>query len=292
LRKLKRRCCYEHAKATLSKIEDPRKALAFHKKWCERRKRAAHTDLGAEDLATSLFPEEEEDLPQQAEARQRLHEHLDALRDLPSSLPPIDTAELLEALREIKSRSCPGEDAVPVAALKMAVEREPLIFCAIFSAFIRHRSVPQRLKRGYVVTLLRGGGRPPWEPKSWRPIAVSTALARLFDRLLFRRANSNRSSSRHGQKGSVGGIFVDIEGAVEKCSTWPALKVRLERDVRSDYLLLLRDYLSSREITLQHGSDRCSRALTRGTPQGGVTSPWIFNAFMLTFEAPRNGPLT
>ncbi|KAF4734553.1 hypothetical protein FOZ63_007256, partial [Perkinsus olseni] len=39
LRKLKRRCCYEHAKATLSKMEDPRKALAFHKKWCESAKR-------------------------------------------------------------------------------------------------------------------------------------------------------------------------------------------------------------------------------------------------------------
>ncbi|KAF4710485.1 hypothetical protein FOZ62_002640, partial [Perkinsus olseni] len=83
---------------------------------------------------------------------------------------------------------------------------------------------------------------------------------------------------------SVGAIFIDIEGAFDKCSTWSALRVLLERGVDADYLLLLQDYLSCREVIIQHGSDRCSRKLTRGTPQGGVTSPWIFNAFMLTFE--------
>ncbi|KAF4735669.1 hypothetical protein FOZ62_029173, partial [Perkinsus olseni] len=32
------------------------------------------------------------------------------------------------------------------------------------------------------------------------------------------------------------------------------------------------------------GTDSYSRRLTRGIAKGGVTSPWVFNTFMLTFD--------
>ncbi|KAF4748241.1 hypothetical protein FOZ62_028399, partial [Perkinsus olseni] len=309
LRRLKRKHCRDHAVATMSKINRPQDALAYHKKWRDSTKSTVHAFLSAEQMVNTLFPQEEDDLANQAEARRSLHEKLDQLAGLPSSAAPVRTHELLSALHEMRSCSCPGEDAVPISALKMAVEREPTLFCSVFSAFFRYRAVPPGLKRGYVVTIPKGGDRPPWDPKSWRPITVNTALARLFDRLLFHRVSMQATypDSLHAYrrgKGcdtaigqlekavrqawaegfSVGALFVDIEGAFDKCSTWSALQKLLDLGVPHDYLLLLRDYLSSREITLHHGSDRCSTVLTRGTPQGGVTSPWIFNAFMLTFE--------
>ncbi|KAF4743991.1 hypothetical protein FOZ62_007525, partial [Perkinsus olseni] len=84
---------------------------------------------------------------------------------------------------------------------------------------------------------------------------------------------------------SVGALFVDIEGAFDKCSTWSSLQVLLDKGLGPDYLALLGDYLSDRTITVHHGTDSCTRRLTRGIAQGGVTSPWVFNAFMLTFDA-------
>ncbi|KAF4732560.1 hypothetical protein FOZ63_020533, partial [Perkinsus olseni] len=68
LRNLKRKRCREHARATLSRIEDPQQALAFHRSWCARSKGVDHTYLTAEELADSLFPVEEADLPEQASA--------------------------------------------------------------------------------------------------------------------------------------------------------------------------------------------------------------------------------
>ncbi|KAF4734859.1 hypothetical protein FOZ62_021155, partial [Perkinsus olseni] len=52
------------------------------------------------------------------------------------------------------------------------------------------------------------------------------------------------------------------------------------------------DYLSDRTITVHHGTDSCTRRLTRGIAQGGVTSPWVFNAFMLTFDAALSSWIT
>ncbi|KAF4714867.1 hypothetical protein FOZ63_007549, partial [Perkinsus olseni] len=165
----------------------------------------------------------EADLPEQASARLQLEERLRSLRNTPVSISPVDTAELLDALHEIRSQSCPGVDAVPITALKLAAER----------------SVGKLLSPTHFMhTGLAGGATLPLV--SW-----------------------DASCARSGRR---------------------AIAVLLERGVDADYLLLLQDYLSCREVIIQHGSDRCSRKLTRGTPQGGVTSPWIFNAFMLTFE--------
>ncbi|KAF4719473.1 hypothetical protein FOZ63_004021, partial [Perkinsus olseni] len=187
------------------------------------------------------------------------------------------------------------EDAVPIDALKMAVEREPSLFCSVFSAFIRYRAVPPGLKRGYVVTIPKGGDRPPWDPKLlFHRVSMQATYPDSLH--AYRRGKGCDTAIGQLEKAvrqawaegfSVGALFVDIEGAFDKCSTWSALQKLLDLGVPHDYLrdyLLLRDYLSSREITLHHGSDRCSTVLTRGTPQGGVTPPWIFNAFMLTFD--------
>ncbi|KAF4648190.1 hypothetical protein FOL47_003631, partial [Perkinsus chesapeaki] len=60
-----------------------RKALAFHKAWQNKRKGPPATYMKATELAEVLFPEEEVDLPQQAEAHGELNSKLVELRKEP-----------------------------------------------------------------------------------------------------------------------------------------------------------------------------------------------------------------
>ncbi|KAF4744699.1 hypothetical protein FOZ63_020316, partial [Perkinsus olseni] len=161
--------------------------------------------------------------------------------------------------------------SVPVTAMQLTIKREPQVFCEMFTAFLHHRQLPCDLKSGYVITLPKGHDSPSWEVKSWRPITVPTALTRVLERLAYRRverliefpdsfhaylpgkgcdtaiANLESEVRKIWQNGySAKCIFLDVEGAFDKCSPWATLKEIKAHRVVGDYLVLLSDYLRGR----------------------------------------------
>ncbi|KAF4687181.1 hypothetical protein FOZ60_004211, partial [Perkinsus olseni] len=149
LKRLRRQTIDSHARKVISKITDPQDAFAFHKRWRDANAGYTHTYHSATYVAEALFPDEEDDLPEQATARASLHDRLSYFRSQISTSPPVELRELLDLLRDVRTKSCPGEDAVPIAAVKMTIEREPSFFCSLFSSFFRHRRIPAILKKGY-----------------------------------------------------------------------------------------------------------------------------------------------
>ncbi|KAF4703915.1 hypothetical protein FOZ62_003686, partial [Perkinsus olseni] len=309
LRRAKRARAKEHARRELASLESPTAAFEYHRKWRAARRPAIHPYLSAEELAKGLFPMEEPDSSEQADMRKGMADVIRGLKQLPPEVEPVSRAELLASAKEVRASSCPGTDSVPVSAMQLTIEREPQVFCEMFTAFLQHRQLPSDLKSGYVITLPKGHDRPAWEVKSWRPITVLTALTRVFERLVYRRverliefpdsfhaylpgkgcdtavANLESEIRKIWQNGySAGCIFLDIEGAFDKCSPWATLKEMKARGLRGDYLVLLSDYLSGRRVSLHHAGDVSTMELTRGTAQGGVLSPWIFNCFMLSLS--------
>ncbi|KAF4656863.1 hypothetical protein FOL47_008719 [Perkinsus chesapeaki] len=91
----------EHANSALARLFDPQKALAFHKAWQNKRRAPPATYMKATELAEVMFPEEEVDLPQQAEARGELNSRLVELRREPSLALLVGVEELLDAVSEL-----------------------------------------------------------------------------------------------------------------------------------------------------------------------------------------------
>ncbi len=71
--------------------------------------------------------------------------------------------------------------------------------------------------------------------------------------------------------------FLDIEGAFDNPDTNAAVKAMQEPGIDKIVIGCYKHYLRNRMSTVQYGEKTSQQWLTRGTPQGGVLSPILWN---------------
>ena len=99
----------------------------------------------------------------------------------------ITTSELRDVINSLKLRKAPGADSI--ANEHVIHSGEALIQCLtnVFNAIVRFGKVPEYWKRGLIVPLFKGGGKPKDECKSYRPVALLPCFFKIFEKILLSR---------------------------------------------------------------------------------------------------------
>ncbi|KAE9521386.1 hypothetical protein AGLY_018208 [Aphis glycines] len=204
-----------------------------------------------------------------------------------------DTDEVKAALWRIESNKAAGLDGITLRILKQAwpVLAEPITHA--FNCALRFRVIPSTWKDAALVVIRKGPGKDPMEAKSYRPISLLPALAKMLEGIIVARirtdTDSRMSARQYGftknrstvdaidrvlgwtverTEKYVLGIFLEITGAFD-CLWWPRFIKKMQSNGCSDGLIdLTKSYLDGRQAHIS----RC--------PQGSQFGPDLWKQAM------------
>ena len=250
-------------------------------------------------LVQTHFPSSEEDC--ESEPR------LEGLRQpqLCETIKSVITGDRIGwAINSFSAYKSPGPDGIMPVMLQKQQERVVPWLVEIYRSCITLGYVPQSWRRARVVFIPKAGRRGHESAKDFRPISLTSFVLKTLERVLdiHLRTIMERtpfSKSQHAYlKGKstetalhevIGTVerslqykqytlaaFLDIEGAFNNVST-NAIKEALTGIGLEGYLThWIISMLSTRIIQSDLGGNHLTRAVNRGTPQGGAISPVLW----------------
>jgi ribonuclease HI len=170
--------------------------------------------------------------------------------------------------------------------------------------------VPTSWRKSKAIFIPKTGKEDYSLPRSWRPISLMSFTFKTLERLIlwhleetiltefpfhknqhaFRKGRSTESAlsdtvdileSEVLRKGLAIGVFLDIEGAFDNLLPEGVIRSLKNRNTPQPLLNWFREYLVSRDVVVNYKGVFSTRRLVKGTPQGGVLSPILWN---LAFE--------
>ena len=209
------------------------------------------------------------------------------------------------AFRSFKKGKSPGPDGMGAEVLQnldgSSLERLALIYNVSLSLGY----VPKRWRGAKAVLIPKMGKTDYSSPRSFRPISLTSFLFKGMERVVgwyleefgvidhlsarqhaFRKGKSTttclsevvdciESSILRGNMAL--GVFFDIVGAFDNVQTSKVLEGLRAKGVPQDIIGWYGHYLSTRYVRVSMGETSKCRSLTRGTPQGGILSPLVWN---------------
>lgn len=217
---------------------------------------------------------------------------------------PFTMAEMVRAINRAKQTS-PGKDQICYGMLKHLGERSLLKLLEIYNKVWKEGKLPSEWKEAVVIPI-RKPGKDPTNPINYRPIALTSNLCKIMERMITERLsyelesrgvlNSCQSGFRKGRstldsvlrleneirkaqanKESVVAVFFDIEKAYDMM--WKeGLLIKLSKlGVEGRVFNWIKDFLFERKIQVKIGVEMSSQyTIENGTPQGSVISPLLF----------------
>ena len=212
-------------------------------------------------------------------------------------------AELELALSSLTSSS-PGPDNIPYDFLihLNTQQRSQLLK---FYNFLWNTGIPHQWKFSHVLPIYKVG-KSPTSTLSYRPIALTSSLSKVMERMVVRRLqvyldknkqiNMYQSGHRIGHssqdalfrlessvrlslvKGNLTvGLFIDIAQAFDSISHPHLLKKINDMGLVGNLPCFIRDFISGRRLSVRYSNVLSSPySVTHGVPQGSVISPTLF----------------
>ncbi len=209
-------------------------------------------------------------------------------------------------MSEIRSRKAPGLDGITGSVVKEFFRAAPDFLMTLMRRCLDEGVFPASWKAAKVMTLLKATDKPKELAKSYRPICLLSAWGKILEKIMVRRlredcadANSQISPMQFGftaGKSTVDawlkvveyvrrstskyvlGLFVDFTGAFDNIS-WDAIFRRLV-EIGARDLGLWKSYFKDRKVTLEGHTQKITRGVSRGCPQGSICGPFIWNLMM------------
>lgn len=225
--------------------------------------------------------------------------------------------ELAEICSNLKNNKAPGIDNIHNTVLK---NMSPSFFEAlakIFNSFITKGIFPNIFKRAKVIPIPKNG-KDPKLPNSYRPISLLSALAKLFERVIYNRITTHTENNdiihckqfgfrkdhstvhqikrvihiveqNKAARRSTGVVLLDIEKAFD--SIWhDGVIFKLNQLEFPLYLQkLIQNFLKNRTFFVCIGNSTSTlRNIPAGLPQGSVLSPILYSIYTSDITIKRN----
>jgi len=263
--------------------------------------------LTANDLATSFKATMTDDASslsvEQRSISDSVDERLASLKDAIYA-ESVSQKTLREAILHLKMNSSPGPDGVTAEHLHFA-QSVPLLDCLaeLMSLVLSKAVIPAGIKESIIVPVLKKPTLDPNAPSSYRPITLSSVFAKILETLIMPQIDHDLAGSQFGFRPGRDTVsacsflhdltaFAEDQGSplylcsldAEKCfdKIWHNGLFYKLIDVlpQAHWRVLLLWYRSSTAAVRWNNVVSTPFHPTRGTKQGSVISPLLFNVYV------------
>ena len=212
--------------------------------------------------------------------------------------------ELLSALSSTEDTS-PGEDSILYSMIRQLPDEAKIFLLKIINKVWETGVLPKSWKISIIIPVQKPF-KDPFQPTSYRPIALTSCLCKLMEKMIntrlvwyleskkllspnqygFRKNRStldpllklsNEIQEAFGNNGQTIGVFFDIEKAYDTTWRHGVLKKFYSMGVKGKMLRFLKSFLSDRYFKVRVGSTLSSSfCQEEGVPQGSVLSVTCF----------------
>lgn len=210
------------------------------------------------------------------------------------------------AIESFKPFKSPGVDGIFPALLQKGIDYLLPHIKKIFKSSFIMGHIPENWTKVKVVFIPKAGRRPSYEPKSYRPISLSSFFLKAMEKIVDHHIRSEYISQtplhKHQfayqpGKSTVNALhtlvkkiektikcrelalcaFIDIEGAYDNTSHESVKRAAESKGIDEPTIKWIDSMLTSREIMVTLGDDTLIVTTQKGCPQGGVVSPLIWS---------------
>jgi ribonuclease HI len=228
------------------------------------------------------------------------------LSELDKLYPHINKATIHKAFKQFKPHKTAGPDQIVPIILHNLPEETLDIIVRLYKATIYLKYTPRLWRQSETIFIPKPGKDTYNTVESFRPITLSNYLLKGLERVelwqlerthfvakpmtdmqfAFRKGRSTEtalSKTIHKIEQALYkgdhciGVFLDIKGAFDMLDHDAAINAMRRRGISEDFIGWYEHYLRNRTTTSKLAGCSITRVLKRGTPQGGVLSPVVWN---------------
>jgi hypothetical protein len=217
--------------------------------------------------------------------------------------------ELNKIIKKLKNHSSPGQDNIHNLMIKNTSTKFRLIILSLINLTIKKNQLPNNWKSS-IITMIPKKGANSSDPKDYRPISLTSCLAKISEKLIalrlkkFLKVNkiiikqqsgfrNNRQTKdnicfitqkvkeqfNRGKKAC--GILFDIASAFDKVWHDGLIFKLMKLKIPSYIICWFKEFLNNRHFVVKIGSTLSQiNRITAGVPQGAATSPILFSLYI------------
>lgn len=210
------------------------------------------------------------------------------------------------AISSFKPYKSPGMDGIFPALLQRGLESIAPGLKEIYKASYALGYIPRLWREAKVIFIPKVGNRPLEEPKSYRPISLTSFLLKTMEKIIDEHIksdsligtplNANQFAYQAGKstvdalhhlvkeaerailhKEIALAVFVDIEGAFDNTSFSAIKRAASNKGIYPSTIKWVESMLQSRLVTASLAGSTATMTVAKGCPQGGVLSPTLWS---------------